>query len=167
MSPEKEKEVVHRLPCTLDELYNGTTKKLKITRTLQDGSGNSMPAAKVLEVNVAPGWKRGTKVRFAGEGDELGDGQTQDVVFLIDEKPHGWFERHGDDLHYRAKLSPGQAKKGVKVTIPTLDGREVKLETNPNLGHGKKKVLSGEGMPKRKGGKGDLVVEFSVQGEAA
>merc|ERR1712159_292503 len=46
------REVVHKLPCTLNELYNGTTKKIKVTRNLQDGTGSSMPAAKVLEVDV-------------------------------------------------------------------------------------------------------------------
>lgn len=33
----------------------------------------------VLEINVKPGWKAGTKVMFSGEGDEIGNsGQAQD-----------------------------------------------------------------------------------------
>jgi len=151
-------EVTHTLPCSLDELYKGTMKRIKIT--------NNTGASNVLEIGVQPGWKKGTKVRFANEGDTLNDGSVQDVVFLIDEKPHGWFERHGDDLHYKAKLSAQQARKGVKVTIPTLDGRQVKLETTA-VANGKKKVFKGEGMPKRSGGKGDMVVEFRVDQAAA
>lgn len=85
---------------------------------------------------------------------------------MVDEKPHGWFTRHGDDLHYTAKLSSEQARKGVKVTIPTLDGRKVKLETPAAVEHGKRLVVSGEGMPTKSGGKGSLVVEFAVQSAA-
>merc|ERR1711959_183417 len=160
-SPQS-KESVHKITCTLDELYHGTHKKLKVTRNLTDATGKFVPAAKVLEVDVQPGWKAGTKVRFAGAGDEQPDGSTQDIVFVLDEKPHKWFRRDGDDLHYTAKLSPEQARKGVKVTIPTLDGRKLKLETAAAIPHGKKRVMAGEGMPTKSGGKGALVVEFSV-----
>lgn len=161
-----QKEVVHKLSCTLDELYHGAHKKIKVTRNLTDASGSSIPAAKVLEVDVKPGWKKGTKVRFSGEGDELPDGTAQDIVFVLDEKPHGWFTRQGDDLHYTAKLSADQAHKGVKVTIPTLDGRKVKLETAADVKNGKVKRLSGEGMPSKNGGKGDLLVQFVVPSAA-
>lgn len=94
------------------------------------------------------------------------DGSKQDIVFKIGEKPHGWFQRRGDDLHYSVDLSLSQAKKGVKVKIPTLDGREVTLETGASLNKNKKQLVKGEGMPKRKAGvtgsKGDMVVEFRV-----
>lgn len=162
MHSPQSKESVHKLSCTLDELYHGTHKKLKVTRNLTDATGKVVPAAKVLEVDVQPGWKAGTKVRFAGAGDEQPDGSTQDIVFVLDEKPHKWFRRDGDDLHYTAKLSPEQARKGVKVTIPTLDGRKLKLETAAAIPHGKKRVMAGEGMPTKSGGKGALVLEFSV-----
>merc|ERR1712159_957939 len=158
----KAREVNHKLVCSLDELYNGAQKRIKVTRTSVEGS----PSSKVLEVDVQPGWKKGTKITFPGEGDELGNGEAQNIVFTIDQKPHKWFERSGDDLVYKAKLSLQQAQKGVKVKIPTLDGRELKLETQ-TVNNGKRKVFSGEGMPKRKGGRGDMVVEFVVPPVAA
>ena len=40
-----------------------------------------------MEIEVKPGYKAGTKITFAGEGDELGStGKAQDVVFIIGEK---------------------------------------------------------------------------------
>lgn len=32
---------------------------------------------------MAPGWKEGTRVTFAGKGDEVTPGQASDLVFVI------------------------------------------------------------------------------------
>jgi len=55
--------------CTLEELYTGCTKKMKITKTLVE-SGKRMQAEKILTLQVKPGWKTGTKVTFPEEIDE-------------------------------------------------------------------------------------------------
>merc|ERR1711959_126722 len=164
MSHNKPDAVTHELGCTLEQLYNGATRKLKVTRELVDGaSGAPVKAEKVLEVNVQPGWKQGTKIRFKGEGDERPGKAAQDVVFVVKEKPHSYLERRGDDLHYHAKITQEQAAKGVKVTIPTLDGRKVVLDRKGEvIKDGAKAPLVGEGMPTKSGAKGDLFVHFKV-----
>merc|ERR1711959_662580 len=88
------------LGCTLEELYQGKTKKIKVTRksrTLQ------REAEKVLEIPIKPGWKHGTKITFQGEGDEVENGEVQDIVFVITEKKHPRFTRVGSILHFRAE----------------------------------------------------------------
>lgn len=137
---------------------------MKVTRELLDSqSGGCIKAEKVLEVNVQPGWKQGTKLRFKGEGDERPGKAAQDVVFVVKEKPHSYLERRGDDLHYHAKITQEQAAKGVKVTIPTLDGRKVVLDRKGEvIKDGAKAPLVGEGMPTKSGAKGDLFVHFKV-----
>ncbi|KAI6024839.1 DnaJ domain-containing protein [Pisolithus microcarpus] len=72
-------EIVRPLKLTLDELYNGATKHLKIGRKLQDGTTED----KVLEIQVVPGWKSGTKVRFPRAGNEQPNGEAQDLNDLI------------------------------------------------------------------------------------
>lgn len=49
MGPRKAKPVENRLPCTLEELYKGTTKKMKISRNIADVSGyvQTLEASKV------------------------------------------------------------------------------------------------------------------------
>mmetsp|Transcript_27799 Transcript_27799/g.22993 ORF Transcript_27799/g.22993 Transcript_27799/m.22993 type:complete len:103 (-) Transcript_27799:239-547(-) len=55
-------------------------------------------AATTLEIEVKPGWKAGTKITFAGEGDELGcSGRCQDVAFVIREKEHPLYQRSGSE----------------------------------------------------------------------
>lgn len=48
----------------------------------------------VLEINVKPGWKEGTKITFEGKGNETrGGGPTPDLVFVVREAPHPRFTR--------------------------------------------------------------------------
>merc|ERR1712146_62460 len=95
------KHVKRELPCTLEELYHGVTKKLKITR--QSTTLQRSPE-KILELEVRPGWKAGTKVTFDGEGDEISQGQAQDLVFFIQEKKHSRFIREGSNLIFHSKI---------------------------------------------------------------
>lgn len=53
-------------------LHAGTTKKLRVTRRLHDAaSGGTVPVQEVVQLDVKPGWKEGTRVTFEGKGDEL------------------------------------------------------------------------------------------------
>jgi DnaJ family protein B protein 4 len=87
-APPPPGEIVRPLALTLEELYAGGTKKLKITRHMRNGSQEE----RVLEVAYKPGWKKvslpesshlfksdsqGTKVKFAGAGNEDEHGQSQ------------------------------------------------------------------------------------------
>lgn len=81
-------------------------------------------------VNVKAGWKAGTKVRFAGAGSET-PGGAQDMVFVIEEKPHATFKREGDDLVYTLQVPLVDALAGPDGggsparTLTHLDGRTI------------------------------------------
>ncbi|MFN3973556.1 MAG: J domain-containing protein, partial [Gemmobacter sp.] len=122
--------IEHPLQCTLEELYTGTTKRLRITKTITDASGQSMQVKKMLEVPVRAGFKAGTKITFEREGDELPGRIPADIVFVIQEKPHERFTREGNDLVYKPRVTLAQAFAGVRVPVPTLDGRTVHVEAD-------------------------------------
>ena len=44
------------LACTLEELYTGSTRKLKIARTVTDANGSSRRIEEILQIDVKPGW---------------------------------------------------------------------------------------------------------------
>lgn len=128
-----------------------------------------MPGWQVLEINVLPGWKSGTKVRFPRAGNEQPTGESQDLVFVVEEKPHPRFTRDGNDLIVTQKLSLVEALTGEagRKTIEHLDGR--RLQVSAPLGvvkPGQRTTLSGEGMPVRREGqvyrKGDLIVNWEI-----
>ncbi|RKO89693.1 hypothetical protein BDK51DRAFT_35685 [Blyttiomyces helicus] len=162
--PSAPQSVTRSLPVTLEDLYTGTTKRLKVTRRQQNGTS----AEKILTINVTPGWKAGTKIRFAGEGDELPSGRAQDMEFVVEEKPHPRFRREGDSLLIDLEVELWEALCGFKRKVNTLDGRVVEVvgATGPApVKPGDRIILRGEGMPisKAPGKKGDLIAVIKVR----
>ena len=70
---------------SLEELYKGVNKKMKIKRkTFDQSTGKRKVEEKVLDMAVKPGWKAGTKIKFKGVGDQE-EGGTQDMHFIVTE----------------------------------------------------------------------------------
>ncbi|KAJ3414801.1 hypothetical protein HDV05_006048 [Chytridiales sp. JEL 0842] len=163
-SPHAPTVVSRQLPVSLEDLYKGTTKKLKVTRNLL----TSAPAEKILTVNIKPGYKSGTKITFKNEGDEVPPGGAfQDLEFVIEEKPHPRFKRQGDTLTMDLEISLEEALCGFAKRIETLDGRTLEVKGasgNSVCRPGEEIRVKGEGMPNSKTGvKGDLMVVLKVK----
>jgi len=56
-SPPKDPPVVHEVHCTLEELFAGTVKRMKIERTIQEEGGPARTVEEVLPVEIRPGYK--------------------------------------------------------------------------------------------------------------
>jgi len=158
-------EITRPLKVSLEELYNGATKHLKIGRKLLNGTTED----KVLEIHVVPGWKSGTRVRFPRAGNEQLSGEGQDLVFVVEEKPHPVFTRDGDDLRCTIKIPLVEALTAdlIKRTVEYLDGRKLQITAPPGvLKPGRETRVSNEGMPIRRQGsmkrKGDLIMRWDV-----
>lgn len=170
--PKKVDPVVINLACTLEELYNGCTKKLKITRLRPSPEDPSAlaPEPKVLSIQVKSGWKSGTKITFPGEGDAQVAGPSgvapppPDLVFVIEQTPHSRFAREGGDLVFLSTVSLFDALTDCTVQVPTLDGRTLSIPCPEVVSPGYEKVVVGEGMPSSKAGgaKGNLVIRFKI-----
>ncbi|EFJ27870.1 hypothetical protein SELMODRAFT_231730 [Selaginella moellendorffii] len=157
--------VENKLPCSLEELYTGSTRKMKISRNIADPSGKTMPVEEFLTIDVKPGWKKGTKITFPEKGNEQPNLIPADIVFVIDEKPHDVFKRDGNDLVMTQKVSLADALTGTTITVNTLDGRTLTIPINDIISPGYEKIVPREGMPiaKEPGRKGDLKIKFDVK----
>ena len=93
------KDWIFPLHLTLEDLYYGATHRYRITRTLCPSHKSSSPTQTVqIDINVAPGWRTGTRIRVPGVGNQRPDGSFQDIVFVVEDAPHPRFTRAGDDL---------------------------------------------------------------------
>lgn len=84
--PTPEVTTVERsLPVSLEDLFKGVHKKMKIKRKTYDPeTGRRNVEERVLEMDIKSGYKAGTKIKFKGVGDQE-EGGTQDVHFVVTE----------------------------------------------------------------------------------
>ncbi|KAJ2791295.1 Molecular chaperone (DnaJ super) [Coemansia linderi] len=146
------------------EIYNGCTKKLKVTRRVLGQAGAVSTSEKVLQVDVKPGWKAGTKIRFQKEGDDMGHG-AQDIVFVLEEKPHPLFKRDGDDLKVDMTLTLEEALCGFKKPVQLLSGKTIQVSNTSVVKPGQISRMAGYGMrvSRQPNGYGALVITYKIQ----
>lgn len=153
------------LGVTLEELYFGRTKTMRISRKRIDPQTHAVRTeSKDLKIDIKKGWKSGTTVTFEGEGDEEPNVRPGDVQFVIKEKKHNIFERNGNDLIKTVRITLKQALMGVNVNVTTLDNRTLKVPvTERTIYPGYQHRVRGQGMPiKNTEQFGDLVIKFDV-----
>lgn len=116
-----------------------------------------------ISVKIPPGVATGNYITLRGQGN-VGPrgGLPGDLVVLIEEKEHDYFERHGDDVLYDLYLSFSQVALGDEIEVPTLSGK-VKLRVPPGTQSGKIFRMKGKGIPHLNSyGRGDQLVRISV-----
>lgn len=121
---------------------------------------------KVLEVHIDRGMKHGQKIVFSGESDQEPGVIPGDVIIVVQEKPHSFFKRSGDDLFCKIKLDLLSALAGGEFVINHLDERVLKvpIKAGEVIRPGDFKKIKNEGMPgyKRPYDRGMLYVEFEL-----
>lgn len=83
--PTPEVTIVERpLPLTLEDMYTGTHKKMKIQQKIFDETGKRTVKDRILEMDIKPGLKKGSKIKFQNVGDQE-EGGRQDLHFIVEE----------------------------------------------------------------------------------
>uniref|UniRef100_A0A674CGU4 DnaJ heat shock protein family (Hsp40) member B5 n=1 Tax=Salmo trutta TaxID=8032 RepID=A0A674CGU4_SALTR len=157
--------VVHELKVSLEEIFHGCTKRMKITRRRLNADGRSSRTEdKILNIVIKRGWKEGTKITFPKEGDETPENIPADIAFVLKDKGHAHFRRDSSNIIYTCNISLKEALCGCTVNIPTLDNRVIPLPCHDVIKPGTVKRLRGEGLPLPKSPtqRGDLIVGFTV-----
>ena len=110
-----------------------------------------------LEVSIPRGVDTGSRVKLTGKGPD-----GRDLVVVIKLASDRVFTRRGADLEREVPVTLREALLGAEVTVRTLKGR-VLLTLPAGTQNGKPLRLTGQGMPRLKGGTpGDLYVKVRV-----
>jgi len=177
------KDWIFPLPLSLDDLYHGASHTYRITRALRSGKTQSVQ----IDIKILPGWRKGTRIRVPGVGNQRKDDTFQDIVFVVEELPHPRFTRVDNDLFISVHVpwadsqsrpyswsatessvdvpSDTSATREELAFVKGLDGEEFALSIPRTLVEGADGTrIVGAGMPIRNrggtDGKGDLVVRW-------
>lgn len=129
------------------------------------GSGLSKKKQKI-KVTIPPGMDDGKRLSVAGQGDAgPNGGRPGDLYVFIHVRPHEFFERDGYDLYCAVPISVTLASLGGDITVPTIDGKKVKVSIPAGTQHGKMLRLREEGVPGANGSakRGDMYIKIMIQ----
>jgi DnaJ-class molecular chaperone len=153
----KGRDVEQELELTLEEAFNGVTRRLSIKH---DGH------ARTVDVRIPAGVGDGSRVRVGGEGEHGAAGAASGDLYLrVRLIPHGTFERKGSDLHVTLRLPLTTAVLGGEAEVPTLSGKPLRLKVPATTQNGQVFRLRGHGMTivGRPQERGDLYASAEVE----
>lgn len=116
-----------------------------------------------IKVNVPPGVSEGNYIPLQGQGNAgRRGGPPGDLVVEIEEEPHEYFTRNGDDIIYDLLISFPTAALGGEVEIPTLAAK-AKLTIEPGTPAGRMLRMRDRGIPHLNNhGRGDQLVRVNI-----
>jgi molecular chaperone DnaJ len=118
--------------------------------------------AREVQARIPAGVSDGQTIRLKGRGAPgRSGGPAGDLLVDIHVAPHPRFGRSGNDLTVRVPVSFAEAALGADISVPTLDGPEVKLRLRPGTQSGSRHRVKGRGIATKKG-TGDLIVTVDV-----
>nr|CAD7199856.1 unnamed protein product [Timema douglasi] len=160
-------ETIRRpLPLTLEEVFHGGLKKVRITRHVLIGVDKTTtePRERVLKIDIKPGLPSGTEFKFVEVGDQGPTTIPGDLVFVTEDRPHDRFWREGDNLLMVCNVDLKEALTGCTVVVNTLDHKTLRVPITQVTTPEYEKVIQGEGMPQLTDWRhrGDLVIRFNM-----
>ncbi len=116
-----------------------------------------------ISVRVPAGVSSGNFIPLRGMGDAgPRGGPPGDLIVGIEEKPHPVFDRDGDDLHFEMPVSFVVMAQGGKVEVPGLQGTPASVSVSAGTQSGHVVRVKGRGLPRLRGGQGDLFARLIV-----
>jgi len=174
------RDVEAELELSLEEAHRGgrSTLKMQAAEVCQSCQGTGVAGGertcrmcggagqvlrpKTIELKIPAGVRDGSTVRLAGQGGAGGEGAAAGDLYLrIGLRPHPVFTVRGDDLEVEVPLAPWEAVLGARVEVPTLEG-QVEMSVPAGAQAGQRLRLRGQGLSKRRGGRGDLYARLKV-----
>jgi curved DNA-binding protein len=133
---------------------------MEVPEITPDGGIKRTP--KNITVRIPKGATDGQRLRVKGKGGKgLHGGHDGDLYLTISIKPHRTFRVNGHDLYVTLPVAPWEAALGAKIEIPAVE-QKILLTIKPGAQSGQKLRIAGKGLPKPKGGFGDLYAVLQI-----
>ncbi|MDP6641819.1 MAG: molecular chaperone DnaJ [Candidatus Nanoarchaeia archaeon] len=119
--------------------------------------------SKKIKIKIPKGIDNGQFLRIRGEGQDIKNGSSGDLIVVVNVKAHKYFTRDENNIHLDFPISFSQAALGDEVKVPTLE-KEVKMKIPSGTQSHTLFRLKGKGIEDVNGyGKGDEFVRVIVK----
>lgn len=132
----------------IEEFFRGTTLEVRV-----NDPGNP-DGPEVYPLEIPPETAPGARFRIRREGVFSGS----QVLVRVRARPDFRFKVRGSDLRCDLKIQAKRAAQGGFELVPGPTGNRLRVTIPPGIARGEEIRVEGEGLPKPRGGRGDLVV---------
>ena len=141
------------LQLSIEDLLKGGHKQLSFSFR-----AGRKTETRDINVKLPRGLRDGATIRLRGQGRES-SGRAGDLYLKIRLAPDPRFELDGDDLRARVDVYPWDAALGAEISVPSPAG-PVKVKLPAGSASGRRLRLSGHGLPRKDGSRGNLYAEI-------
>jgi DnaJ-class molecular chaperone len=121
----------------------------------------TVPTTKKVEVTIPAGIQDGKKLRVPGKGAAGANGKAGDLYVVVKWAKHPQFKLVDDHLEVEIAVPFTTAALGGEITVPTLRSKgKIKIPEGTQSGQVFK--LTGQGVSKLNGGRGDLMAKVKI-----
>ena len=114
-----------------------------------------------ISARIPAGINDGGKIKLKGRG-QAGPAGPGDLYVIVHVTPHPLFTREGENLKISLPVSFAEAALGADISVPTLNGEEVKVRLAPGTANGKVLRIKGRGITHNHS-TGDLLITIVIQ----
>jgi len=151
----RQRDIAQDVMLRVEEFLRGTMLTIRVNDPANPHGAES------YELEVPPDTAPGTKFRVPRA--EPFDGGF--VVVRLRVMPGGRFRARGSDLRTDLRVSAARAASGGSEMVPSASGRMVRVTIPAGVTRGAVLRVTGEGLPKPRGGRGDLLVRVTYRVE--
>ena len=150
-----ERNIAQDAPLRIEEFLHGTELEVRV----QDPANPQ--GAEIYPLTVPPGTAPGTRFRLARAVPFEGGW----VVVRVKVRPGFRFKARGSDLRCDLRIDARRATQGGPEWMPGPAGGLLRVAIPSGVARGETVRVSGEGLPRPRGGRGDLLVRITYRPE--
>jgi curved DNA-binding protein len=150
-----QRNISQEINLRLEDFLRGTTREIRVNDPANPGGAEIYQL--VIPPNTAPG------TRFRLPRDEPFTGGF--IQLRVKTLPNFRFKPRGSDLRCDLKINSKRAAQGGVEMIRSIYGAMVRVQIPRGVARGEIVRVPGEGLPKPRGGRGDLLVRISYRVE--
>ncbi len=154
-SAKMERNISHEVRLHMGDFLRGATLDVRVTDPANPNG------TEFFRLEIPPGTAPGARFRLPRA--EPFEGGT--VTVRVKVAPGFRFKARGSDLRCDLRINTQRATQGGTEMIQGITGAMLRVQIPPGVGRGAVLRIAGEGLPKPRGGRGDLLVRITYRPE--